>query len=353
MTTHRVCIEPCGRTIECREDQTVLDACLRNSIWIPHACTRGTCGTCKADLVSGAVDSSDRAATSLTDGEYADGRVLLCSATPTSDLVVRSDVVPDVGPQLFPVRDFNGYVASIEECARETRRIVLELDQPIDFVAGQYITVRVPHSNLRRSYSLANPPTDRRHLELHVRLTPGGAATDRWLFRSVELGDQVDVSGPYGSFLLRADRSEPVIMIAGGTGLAPIKSMIRHVLEAGFPQRLHLFQGARTRIDLYDVEFFAELAAAYPTQLTYTPCLSEESWEGASGLVTDVLARHYERARGYVAYVSGPRGMVEAATRALVSARMSSRDIYREAFYDGWESEDLISVPQSGTSALS
>jgi phenol hydroxylase P5 protein len=342
MSVRRVQIEPGGRAIECSEDQTILDACLRHSIWIAHACTRGTCGTCKADLESGTVDISDRSATCLTDAEFGKGRILLCSAVPKSDLVVRIDTPPNGGPQLYPVRDFSAYVVSIEECAQETRRIILELDQPLDFVAGQYITLRVPESNLRRSYSLANPPTDRRRIELHVRLTPGGEATDRWLFRSVELGDQVDVSGPYGSFLMRTDRLEPAIMIAGGTGLAPIKSMIRHVLERGHAQQMHLLHGARRRDDLYDVEFFSQLVETYPAQFDYTPCLSEERWEGAQGFVTDVLASRYQRARGHVAYVSGPRGMVEAATRALIAARVPSRDIYREAFYDGWDSDDLV-----------
>lgn len=334
MTTHRVRIEPLGRSIDCASEQTILDACLRNGIWIPHACSRGTCGTCKGELLAGTADMGDESQTCITKGEMRDGKILLCSAVPTSDLVVEARVVPEAGVRLYPVRDFTGYVTSIEECAIETRRIYLELDQPLDFVAGQYVTLRVPESNVRRSYSLANPPTDRRRIELHVRREPGGEATDRWLFRNVELGQEVDISGPYGGFLLRTDRPEPAIMIAGGTGLAPLKSMIRHVLERGNPQKVHLYQGARTRADLYDVEFFAELAAAYPEQFTYVPCLSDEKWDGAQGLVTDVVTAQFGRARGYVGYVCGSRAMVEAATKALAALRVPTRDIYRETFYD-------------------
>jgi phenol hydroxylase P5 protein len=349
VTTHRVRIEPLGRTIECAAEQTVLDACLRNGIWIPHACSRGTCGTCKADLLSGTTDMGDESQTCITKGELRDGKVLLCSSVPRSDLVIEAQVPADGGIQLYPVRDYTGWVTSIEECAHETRRIHLELDQPLDFVAGQYVTVRVPESNVRRSYSLANPPTDRRRIELHVRREPDGEATDRWLFRTVELGQEVDISGPYGSFLLRTDRPEPAIMIAGGTGLAPIKAMIRHVLERGHPQTLYLFQGARTRADLYDVEFFEHLAQGYPRQFTYVPVLSDEKWAGAQGMVTDVVGAYFGRARGHVGYVCGPRAMVEAATKALIALRVPSKDIYRETFYD---QADRLALSEVGASQV-
>jgi phenol hydroxylase P5 protein len=337
-------IEPMGRTIVCSAEQTILDACLRNGIWIPHACSRGTCGTCKGRVLSGTVDMGDESLTCITPGELRDGKILLCSAVPSSDLVVEAHVPPDAGVRLFPVRDYTGFVVSIEECALETRRIFLELDQPLDFVAGQYVTVRVPESNVRRSYSLANPPTDRRRIEFHVRRTPDGEATDRWLFRNLELGHAIDISGPYGSFLMRTDRPEPAIMISGGTGLAPLKSMVRHVLERGYPQKLHLYQGARTRADLYDVEFFNHLAEAYPRQFTYVPCLSDETWGGAQGPATDVMAAQFGRARGYIGYICGPRAMVDAATRALVSLRIPTRDIYRETFYDQGDRKALSEV---------
>ena len=334
MTIHRVRVEPLGRTIECAGEQTILDACLRNGIWIPHACSRGTCGTCKADLLRGTADMGDESQTCITKGEVRDGKILLCSAVPTSDATVEVRLTSTGPLRLYPVRDYTGWVTAIEECAHETRRLYVELDQPLDFVAGQYVTLRVPGREVRRSYSLANPPTDRRRIELHVRREPGGEATDGWLFRNVELGEELNISGPYGSFLLRTDRPEPAIMIAGGTGLAPIKSMIREVLERGHPQRLYLFQGARSRADLYDVDFFQHMATAYPRQFTYVPCLSDEDWEGAHGRVTDVVTEHFGRARGHVAYVCGPRPMVEAAIKALVALRVPTRDIYRETFYD-------------------
>jgi phenol hydroxylase P5 protein len=337
MSAHRVRIEPLGRTIMCSADQTVLDACLRNGIWIQHGCSRGTCGTCKGVLVSGTTDMGDASDAGITQAEVRAGKILLCSTLPKTDLVVAAEVLSEPGLQLYPVRDYTACVVSIEECAKDTRRILLDLDQPLDFLAGQYICVRVPRSNVRRAYSLANPPSDRRRVELHVRRAPEGEATDRWLFRSLETGHRIDLSGPYGNFRLRTDLSQPAIMVAGGTGLAPLKSMIRHVLEGGHPHELHLYHGARTQEDLYDFEFFSRLAGAHPRQFTYTPCLSESVWAGASGPVSEVVGAHFKRARGYTAYVCGPSGMVEAATRTLISLRVPSRDIFRETFYDRFD----------------
>lgn len=331
---HQVLVEPLGREIACQADQTILDACLRSAIWIPHGCSHGTCGTCKAELVSGDVDYGDTSTATLMATEREAGKLLLCSATPKSNVVIRAPVAFNPSIELYPVRDFVGTVVSIEELAHETRRLLLELDEPMDFVAGQYVNIQVPGGHLTRAYSMANPPSERVRLELHVRRTPGGAATDGWIFMSLQKGAQVNLSGPFGSFLLRTDRPEPAIMIAGGTGLAPLKSMIRQVLEGGLEQRLHLYQGARTRADLYDVEFFDELARNHAEQFIYRPCLSEETWGGASGLVTDVLSGDFERCRGFTAYVCGPPAMVEAATKTLIAKRLQSRDIYRENFFD-------------------
>lgn len=333
-SVHKVRVEPSGREITCRSDQPVLDACLRAGVWIPHSCTHGTCGTCKAQVLAGTVDHGDVSATTLMVEERAAGKLLLCTAMPTSDLVVEASTDLGVGLTLYPVRDLSARVASIEDIARDTRRLILALDDPLDFVAGQYVSLEVPGSGAKRAYSLANPPSVRDTIELHVRRTAGGIATDGWIFNGLQAEDRVALSGPFGGFLMRTDRPEPAIFIAGGTGLAPITSMIRHVLEGGFGQQLHLYQGARTRADLYDVDLFDDLAARFPEQFVYRPCLSEQEWEGAQGLVTDVLMEDFTRCRGYTAYACGPPPMVEAATKSLISLRIQSKDIYRENFYD-------------------
>jgi phenol hydroxylase P5 protein len=333
--TYQVTVEPLGQQVRCRDDQPILDACLRAGIWLPHACTHGTCGTCKADIVGGEVDHGESSPFALMDFERDEGKALLCSARPRSDVVVEADVEAEEGITTYPVRDFTGTVAAVEDCAESIRRLVIDLDADIAFNAGQYVSLEVPGAGVTRTYSMANPPSQGRRLELQVVRTPGGIATDGWIFATLAAGDPVRLSGPYGRFFWRPARREPVLLIAGGTGLAPITSIIRHALQAGGAQPLTLYHGARDRGHSYDVAYLRELERAHPGRLRYRPCLSDEDVPGyGHGLVTDVLAAEMGSCHGHVGYVCGPPPMVEAALRVLMAKRLFPRDIYREDFYD-------------------
>lgn len=334
---HRITIEPVGQVVDCREDQTILDACLRAGVWVPHSCTHGTCATCKAEVLDGEVDHGAASSFALMDFERDEGHALLCCATPRSDVVIEADVDIDDDLPVHPVADYTGTVRSIDEIAAETRRIMVELDRDLAFNAGQYMSWQVPGGQgLTRSYSLAGSPAEERVLEFQVRRTPGGRCTDGWLFRSLSAGDTVRLSGPYGRFVLRTARPEPAVLIAGGTGLAPISSMIKHALLDGAPSgRLTLYHGARSRAWLYDAELFRELERCFPDRFSYRPCLADEAAPGfSSGLVTDVLEADYDTLAGHIAYVCGPPGMVEGALRTLMARRLFPRDIYREEFLD-------------------
>ncbi|MER7548107.1 NADH:ubiquinone reductase (Na(+)-transporting) subunit F [Actinomadura sp.] len=333
--THRVTVEPLGQEVDCREDQTVLDACLRAGVWVPHACTHGTCGTCKAQVIEGEVDHGEVSAFALMDFERDEGMALLCCARPRSDLTIEADVEDEPDVTTYPVTDFAGTVAAVEDCALDTRRLLIDLDRPIRFNPGQYVSVEVPGAGVTRTYSIAGPPSRPGRIELHVRRTPGGVASDGWVFRTLGTGDPVRLTGPYGRFFWRPARREPAILIAGGTGLAPLKAMVLHVLEGDSEQRMDLYHGGRTAAHMYDVEEFRALAADHPDRFRYLPCLSEDSAPGYHrGLVTDVLAREMDTCRGHVAYVCGPPPMVEAAIRTLMAKRLFPRDIYREDFFD-------------------
>ncbi len=332
--TFTITVEPLDREVECAQDQAILDACLRAGVWLPHACTHGTCGTCKVQILDGDVEHNDASDFALMEFERTEGKMLVCVASPTSDVTLEADVEPEDGVTYHPVDDYVGTVASVEDVARGTRRIILDLDEPMPFNPGQYITVDVPGSDQTRTYSMANPPSEPGRIELQIRRTPGGLATDGWIFTTLAVGDTIRLSGPYGRFFLREARPEPAILIGGGTGLAPLKSIVRHVLESGLDQRLHLYQGAREQADLYDVEYFRELEAKHPDQFTYRPCLSQEEWDGPSGMVTDIVEADFETCRKHTAYLCGPPPMVEAAMKSLMKKRLFPRDIYREDFFD-------------------
>jgi phenol/toluene 2-monooxygenase (NADH) P5/A5 len=332
--SYTISVEPIERDVECRADQPILDACLRAGVWLPHACTHGTCGTCKVQVLEGEVDHQDSSDFALLEFERNEGKALICVATPLSDVTIEADVEAEAGVVFHPVQDYTGTLVTLEDIARDTRRLVIELEREIAFNPGQYVTLEVPGQRVTRTYSMANPPSEPRHLELQIRRTPGGLATDGWIFKTLSEGDPIALSGPYGRFFLRERRTEPMILIGGGTGVAPLKSIVCHVLERGLSNRMYLYQGARSQADLYDAGFYRELEDKHPAQFSYRPCLSDEDWAGVRGLVTDVVAADFETCRGHAAYLCGSPPMVEAALKTLMKKRLFPKDIYREDFFD-------------------
>jgi phenol hydroxylase P5 protein len=331
----RVTVEPLGVDVECREDQTILDACLRQGVNLPHACTHGTCGTCKVEVLDGDVDLGDASAFALLESERTEGKALICTARPLGDVTIEADVDTEDGVVFHAVHDFAGTVVELSDIARETRRLVLELDGDLVRNPGQYVQVNIPGRGVTRSWSIGSAPAQTRRVELHIRRLPNGLGTDGWVFKDLAVGDAVSLSGPYGRFFLREARDEPAILIGGGTGLAPLKAMVVHALEHDLLPRMYLYHGARTREDLYDVEFFTDLQEQYPDRFSYRPVLSEEEVEGyAHGMVTDAVDADFETCARHVAYLCGPPPMVEAALKTLMRKRLFPRDIYREDFFD-------------------
>ncbi|TSD92840.1 2Fe-2S iron-sulfur cluster binding domain-containing protein [Gordonia rubripertincta] len=312
--------------------QSVLDAALRANEWLPHSCTQGTCGTCKLKVLCGEIDHNESPEYTLTAEERADGLALGCMATPCSDLVVEPiGGVADDGIPHYPLRDFDGTVVLLEDIAANTRRLVIELDEPMQFNAGQYAELILPGVNVGRQYSMANPPSESRRLEFHVKLTPGGQATEGWIFGSMAVGDTVQLRGPLGQFSLVKPQEQAAILIGGGTGLAPLKSIVQHALVNDLAPEIYLYHGGRRQDDLYDVGFFRGLEALH-TNFHYRPALSEEQWDGPRGMVTDVVIDDFTTCKGMSAYLCGPPAMVEAAVKALKRRRMAPRLIFREEF---------------------
>lgn len=332
--TFTVRVEPVGREFVCRDDQSLLDACLREGVWLPHACTHGTCGTCKAAILAGEVDHCDSSPYALLDMEREEGRALLCTARPCSDVVIEGDIdIPD-GVEMHAVRDRVGTVAAIHEPAPDVRVLTLDLDGDLHFNAGQYIQVRLPGGDATRPYSLASPPSQRRRVELHVKRSVGGQATDGWIFCHLAVGDRISLAGPFGQFCFRPNRTEPMLLLAGGTGLAPIKSIVGHVLESGLDRTMTVYHGVPTASDLYDRQWFQARAARFPDRLRFVPALSKDEWEGRRGRVPNQIDRDFDRCAGHVAYVCGAPAFVDDTVRVLMRKRLFPRDIAREDYFD-------------------
>ncbi|SFI64845.1 CDP-4-dehydro-6-deoxyglucose reductase/3-phenylpropionate/trans-cinnamate dioxygenase ferredoxin reductase subunit/phenol hydroxylase P5 protein [Amycolatopsis sacchari] len=321
------------RRVECAPEMTLLQAFLRAGVWLPNSCNQGTCGTCKLQVVSGEVDHGASPADTLTEEERAAGLALACQARPRTDTEVSG--LGDAARTTHALRDLTATVLAIEDVARDTRRILLGLAEPLAFEAGQYVELVVPGSGARRQYSLANTAEEDKVLELHVRRVPGGVATDGWLFGGLAVGDVVEAAGPLGDFHLPPEAEDdggPMVLIGGGTGLAPLVGIARTALARHPDRGVLLYHGVRGTADLYDLDRFAEIAREYPS-FRFVPVLSDEPDPAyRSGFPTDAFVEDVASGRGWSGWLCGPPPMVEAGVRAFKRRRMSPRHIHREKF---------------------
>ncbi|MEW8628014.1 MAG: 2Fe-2S iron-sulfur cluster binding domain-containing protein [Candidatus Thiodiazotropha sp.] len=334
--SYQLTIEPTGDEVEVEEGQNILDACLRAGIWMPHACCHGLCGTCKVEVIDGDVEIGDASNFALMDMERDEGKVLACCATLQSDTVIEADIDEDPDARVIPVRDFQAEVVRLEDLTHDVKGVWLQLDgEGIDFQAGQYINLSVPGIKVPRAFSLANKPSQGNLIELHIRLVADGEATPV-IHNQLKVGDRLNVAGPYGRFFVRKSRTDPMIFIAGGTGLSSPKSMILDLLEEGCTTPITLLHGVRAKRDLYDDELFSDLAEQHPN-FSYVPVLSQmedgDAWPGETGFVHEAAQRLFDNSfSGNTAYLCGPPVMIEASIRALMQGRLFENDIFTERF---------------------
>ncbi|MGD9597963.1 MAG: 2Fe-2S iron-sulfur cluster-binding protein [Steroidobacteraceae bacterium] len=329
MASHRVRFEPQGRIVQVAGETAILDAALAAGLNLPHSCKSGHCGSCRARLVSGAVSYPAGRPLGITADEEAAGLVLLCQARAVGELVVEARVirrVTDVEIKTLPCR-----IESGERLAPDVLRLALRLPavESFHFLPGQYLDVLLDDGR-RRSFSIASPPHDAARLELHVRRVPGGGFTDA-LFAHDVAGDLLRIEGPIGQFVY-ADASSPVIFVAGGTGYAPVKSMLRHALERGTARDIAFYWGARTPIDLYEEALVRGWAGRHP-RLSFTGVLSAADESGREhGLVHElVLARHPDLSACDV-YAAGPPAMIEAIRASFPAHGLAPDRLHFDSF---------------------
>ncbi len=346
---YEVTIEPTCEVLEVEEGQTILDAALRSGVYLPHACGHGLCATCKVDVLDGEVDHGDASPFALMDMEREEGKCLACTATPMSDVVIEADIEFDEDARSIPVRDFVAEVVRIEEFSPRIRGIYLAVEgDGLDFQAGQYINLKVPGVVRPRAFSIASVPAESNLLELNVCLVPGGEATT-WLHEELEAGAKLSFSGPYGRFFTRISKPEPILFLAGGSGLSSPKSMILELLASGDTRTITLVYGARDQEDLYYRDLFEGLAQQYDN-FTYVPVLSAEpegsDWAGSRGFVNDAASELFDgKFTGMKAYMCGPPPMIDACINTLMKGRLFERDMYMENFFDQSTAESRVKSP--------
>ena len=259
--TFTVTLQPSGRSFEVEPDEPVLQAAIREGVGLPYGCQDGACGSCKSRLLEGRVVHGAHQAKALSADEERRATILPCCATPQSDLVIEARTV--VGAGDFPPRKMPSRVTSIERPAPDVAIVRLQLpaNEVFRYRAGQYVEF-ILRDGSRRSYSMANAPhtqADSPGIELHIRHMPGGKFTDH-VFGAMQAKEILRLEGPFGSFFLREESARPIVLLASGTGFAPIKAIIEQLEFTASQRAAVLYWGCRSRADLY-LHDWAEQAA--------------------------------------------------------------------------------------------
>jgi NAD(P)H-flavin reductase/ferredoxin len=323
---------PDNRILRVKEDESILDACLREGLPLAFDCRNGGCGVCKCSVLHGEVELGPYQGSALSDAERAAGQVLACVAKPVSDVEISYEPTSQAAR---PVAVHEARVVSLDLLAPDVMRVRLEVEggKRIDFYAGQYINILLDDGQ-KRAFSFATAPHEPGPIELQIRRIEGGRFTTH-VFTAMKVGDRLRFEGPVGSFFLREDGDKPVIFVAGATGFAPVKSMLEHAFHAGLKREMVLYWGTRTLADMYLRELPERWAAEHPN-FRFVPVLSdpppEDRWQGRTGLVHEAILADYPDLAGHRIYACGSVAMVEAAQPAFARQGLSPDDCFSDAF---------------------
>jgi toluene methyl-monooxygenase electron transfer component len=336
--THTVQVEPFGATLTVGAKETILMAALKAGLPFPFECQVGSCTSCKSRLLEGEIKPLTDFAYVLEMDELKDGYILACQALAKSDLKIRVESVED-GAAPMPVVHTEGTVSSVGNLTHDIYELRIALDAPMNYRAGQYANLRVPGVEETRSYSFAAAPSleGSNELVFHIRLVPGGEVSD-WLTNGQVDGARIEVDGPHGVFWLR-ESDAPILCIAGGSGMAPVKAILEQAAQDKSPRRSTYLFGARTQADLYGTEDMDAVKDKWSGDFTFSPILSEEpdgsDWAGARGMVTEWIGKQDGLEIGKChAYLCGPPVMIDAALPVLKDAGVHSKNIHFDKFTD-------------------
>jgi Na+-transporting NADH:ubiquinone oxidoreductase subunit F len=328
-------------TINEEKDVTVtggkplLGSLMEEKIFIPSACGgRGSCGLCKVKVTSDVGDYLPTELPWITDEEKQENIRLSCQ------LKLKKDVAIKIPEELFNVREFQTEVASLRDLTYDIKEVTLKLVEPseITFKAGQYVQFQVPEYELSkesvyRAYSVASPPSTKDSIQLEIRLIPNGICTT-YVFEHLKVGDRIIINGPYGEFFLHENQRD-IVFIAGGSGMAPIKSILHNMQEKSISRHATYFFGARSVRDLFLVDEMQGFEKSL-NNFRFVPALSEpleeDNWKGETGLITEVLDRHLKSGENTEAYLCGSPGMIDASIKVLTQNGIPEELIYYDKF---------------------
>lgn len=332
--TFQVTVTPSGRQFSCDADETILSAALRAGVGLPYGCKNGACGSCKGKMIAGQVEHGGHQQKALSDTEEAQGMSLFCCAKPQSDITI--EVREIQGSDEFPLKKMPSRIAKLEKLSEDVMLIALQLpaNERLQYRAGQYIEFMLKDGK-RRSYSMANAPHIDGQITLHVRHMPGGVFTDQ-VFSSMKERDILRFEGPQGSFFLREDTEKPIILLASGTGFAPIKAIMEHLIDLKSTRPVTLYWGGRRPQDLY-MDALCQEWAANLANFSYVPVVSdaqpEDQWTGRSGFVHQAVMADHADLSGYQVYACGAPIVVDSAKRDFVAlCQLPPEEFYADAF---------------------
>nr|WP_315428250.1 CDP-6-deoxy-delta-3,4-glucoseen reductase [uncultured Albidiferax sp.] len=316
LRAHAITLFPSGTSFSAQEGESVLDAAARAGVLLPHQCKTGSCGACKARVLDGDTQLLNPGAPALSAEDAAQGLRLLCCTSARSGLQLECAEIPHIPG--IEVRKLPVRVAALERLASDVIRLQLQppAGQRLHYAAGQYVDMLLP-GNRRRSYSLATPP-GADLLELHIRHLPGGLFTDQ-VFGKLKARDVLRIEGPFGTFGMHSPSEAPAILLASGTGFAPIKALVERLIAEGSQRQLSLYWGGRSRQDLYLHELCTQWQQALPGQFRYVPVLSDapavDGWTGRTGWVHQAVLLDHPDLSAHEVYACGAPPMVDAARR--------------------------------------
>ncbi|GLR66861.1 CDP-6-deoxy-delta-3,4-glucoseen reductase [Acidocella aquatica] len=333
---HVAHVNPWGAEFPVSSSQTLLEAALAQNIPFPHNCTVGTCGSCKCRLTEGKVSAITDFGYTLSREELAAGYILACQARLKSPITVK---VETAGDNLPEPETYTGQITRQEPLTHDILALTVEIDRAMPYVAGQYASLNLP-ALAGRSYSFATAPErgGRRELTFYIRKVPGGAFTDK-LFTGALQNTTFELTGPHGHFFLRGGEG-PIICMAGGSGLAPLLSLLHDARKNRLRRRCVLLFGARTQADLYALDQIEEIKNTWQDEFTFLPVLSDEpadsGWTGRRGFFTGMLPEFIPAAQATAtqAYMCGPPPMIDAAVTALTALGLPLEAIHYDKFTD-------------------